>query len=239
MIPSQSIPNVSISAAASQHVIPDQDLHLPKLDLSGASSAEAKPTYNDDDDDFYILYASSYSPHGTLKKETIEKLSKDHPGIFDGLHEPDELFEADPVKYQPLARLIHETPNLETILDADEGRGDGDPCWTTEKIPYGIHKYGFYRIEEDYEDMQWVRIDLRGYEEMKKNKLFFSQLRDFVSDPGMSNDDKVSNLLQIFSTVEEDGDDVSVDQVRSNFDLLFKDASNKAQQRAIEAGLKP
>ena len=189
------------------------------------------------DDVFYLLYVGSWSSPGTLKRETIKQLKKDHPGIFKGLDEPDDLFEADPVKYQPLAKLIHDTRfcDLETILN----RGIGDPCWCAEKMLYGEYQGGFYSVERDYEGTQWVKVHSDHYQLMKKNKLFVAQLRDFLFDQSMSNDDKVMNLQMLFPPLDQDGEDVSIDQLRENMDLLFGNTFKQAQQRAINSGLKP
>ena len=240
MIPSSSSPRLPTTVASASSA----DRQITAQDLPGSSSsAQVKPSYRDDDD-FYFLYATSWTPYGTLKKETIEQLSKDHPGLFDGLDEPDDLFEAKPIKYQPLAKLIHDTPDLNTILDVgmvrpNERRGDGELCWTTKKVPYGIYKHGFYHIHEDYEGTQSLKVDTKGYEAMRKNYLFFSQLSEFLFDESMSNDEKVAKLKMIFGTIKEGEDDISIDQVCENMDLLFCTSFKEVQRQNIERGFAP
>ena len=149
---------VPSSVGASQ-----QKRSKPDLPESSSSAGE-KPSYHDDE--FCILYPEYYGSHGRLKKETIEKLRNEHPGIFDGFDTPDDLFEADPVKYQPLAKLIHDTPDIESILE-DRGRG-GNLDWNTRKVNYGIHKYGFYKFDHNFEGWQWIDVDYDKYETLKK-----------------------------------------------------------------------
>ena len=240
MIPSSSSPRLPTTVAGASSA----DRQITGQDVPGSSSsAQVKPSYSDDDD-FYFLYATSWTPYGTLKKETIEKLSKDHPGLFDGLDEPDDLFEAKPIKYQPLAKLIHDTPDLNTILDVgmvrpDERRPDGKLCWTTKKVPYGLYKHRFFDIHEDYEGTQTLKVDLKGYEAMRKNHLFFSQLSEFLFDESMSNDEKVAKLKMIFGTVNEGDEEISIDQVCENMDLLFCTSFKETQRQAIERGMNP
>ncbi|MGI2026055.1 hypothetical protein [Endozoicomonas acroporae] len=226
--PSSSLTSSFIAGAGQSPTEPNQ----PKS-ISG-DSVELKLS---SDDDFYLLYVGSYTSPGTLKQETIERLNKDHPGIFNGLEDPDCLFEADPVKYQPLAKLIHDTRfcDLKTILNPDVGA----PCWRAKKMLYGEYQGGFYKVEGDYEGSQWVRVHSDKYQLMKKNKQFFAQLRAFLFDQNMSNDDKVMNLKMLFPPVDQSGDDVSFDQLRENMDLLFRNTFKQAQQRAMNYGLKP
>ncbi|MBO9493014.1 hypothetical protein J7438_02765 [Thalassotalea sp. G20_0] len=226
--PSSSLTSSYIAGAGQSPTEPNQ----PES-ISG-DSVELKLS---SDDDFYLLYVGSYSSPGTLKRETIERLNKDHPGIFNGLEDPDDLFKADPIKYQPLAKLIHDTrfSDLKTILNARIGQ----PCWCAEKMLYGEYQGGFYSVEEDYEGTQWVKVHSDQYQLMKKNKQFFAQLREFLFDQNMSNDDKVVNLQKLFPPVDQRGEDVSVDQLRENMDLLFRNTFQQAQQRAIIYGLKP
>ncbi|WBA83267.1 hypothetical protein [Endozoicomonas sp. GU-1] len=77
------------------------------------------------------------------------------------------------------------------------------------------------------------------YQLMEKNKQFLAQLRTFLFDQNMSNDDKVMNLQMLFPPVDQSGDDVSFDQLRENMDLLFRNTFKQAQQRAMNYGLKP
>ncbi|WP_422448957.1 hypothetical protein [Endozoicomonas sp. ALB091] len=226
--PSSSLTSSFIAGAGQSPTEPNQPESI------SSDSVELKLS---SDDDFYLLYVGSYTSPGTLKRETIEQLNKDHPGIFNGLENPDDLFNADPVKYQPLAKLIYDTDyrDLETILDPDIG----EPCWSAQKMLYGEYQGDFYKFEGDYEGTQWVRVHSDKYQLMKKNKQFVAQLREFLFDQSMSNDDKVVNLQMLFPPVDQSGEDISADQLRENMDLLFRNTFKQAQQRAINSGFKP
>lgn len=217
----------------------ETDQKIQKLDPPGSSSpAKVKPSYHDDDE-FYIFYSTAYYARGeTLKKEGIEKLSVDFPGIFDGLEKPDDIFEADPIRYQPMAKFFHSSDwhVRESITNCEFLK----PFWVVEEMPYGLYKYGFYEFfEEDEWGTQSVKLHYDRYEKKKKEKLFVSQLRSLLFDECMSCEEKVNGLQMLLPPKEDEYEEVSIDQIFENMDSLFGDAFKKAQQRAIEAGYVP
>lgn len=232
-----SLQQLSNNGSQGASSVLDTDQKIQKLDPPGSSSpAKEKPSYHDDDK-FYIFYSSScYARGDTLKKEGIEKLSMDFPGIFDGLEKPDDIFEADPIRYQPLAKFFYncgERHVRESITNFERL----EPYWVVEELPYGFYKYGFYEIEVDDWGIQSVKLHHDRYEKMKKEKLFISQLRSLLSDKCMSSDEKVDSLQMLLPSKEDEY--VSIDKVFENMDSLFGGAFKKAQQRAIEAGYVP
>ena len=239
--PSYSLTSSFIAGAGQSPTEPNQPESISGDSVEIAEIAEIAETVEiklSSDDDFYLLYVGSYTSPGFLKRETIEQLNQDHPGIFNGLDDPDDLFEADPAKYQPLAKLIYDTGygDLETILAPGSF---GEPCWSAKKMLYGEYQGGFYSFEEDYEGKQWVKVHSDHYQLMKKNKQFVAQLREFLFDQSMSNDDKVVNLQMLFPPINQSEEDVSIDQLRESMDLLFGNTFKQAQQRAINSGFKP
>lgn len=230
---STTVPSVNTSSTGVSQQ--QTDPYLPEP-TSSSAAVRVAPSFQDDDD-FYLLYIGSYSSPGTLKEETIQKLDTDHPGLFKGLEEPDDLFYDSPVYYQPLAKLIHDVGNadLKSILNA----GIGDPCWCATKIPYGLYKGGFYRIEGDYEGTQWVRVHYAQYEMMVESKRFVSQLREFLFDPGMGNDEKVDKLQALFPPLNQGEEEISIKDLLNNMNLTLGTEFKQAQQRAIDGGLKP
>ena len=231
MIPSSTTPTFSSAAGASSSNAGQQAQELPESSIC----AGVQPPF-DDDDEFYIICQSCrWNPPMTLKKEVIEKLRQDHPSIFDGLDSPDDLFRAAPDKYQPLAKLIRDTLNIESILDTRLGK----PELYTDKITYDIYKHDLYEIIEDVGGKQWVLVDDDSYDALRKRKLFVSQLREFLFDESMSSDHKIKNLKGLFPPVGPGEEDVSIEQLSENMNSLFGDTFKKAQQRSIEAGFKP
>lgn len=218
--------------------VSETDQKIQKLDPPGSSSpAEVKPSYHDDDE-FYIFYSSGLLARGDiLKKEGIEKLSMDFPGIFDGLEKPDDIFEADPIRYQPLAKFFHTCSDR--VLESITNLSFHLPIWDVQKLPYGLYKYGFYEFEEDEWGIRSVKLHHDGYEKKKKEKLFVSQLRSLLFDECMSCEEKVNGLQMLLPPKEDECEEVSIDQIFENMDSLFGDAFKKAQQRAIEAGYMP
>ena len=253
MIPSPSSPAPSSSFVAGAGQPPTAP------DLLGSTSGDsvaAKPSFNDDDD-FYFLYKGGWDSPGAIKQEDIDLLIKNNPGIFDGVDKEtlnefmdegegiQDLFNSDPVKYQPIARYISQ---------GHEG------CLMAHIMKYGEYKGGFYKVERDYEGTEWVKVRSDHYKLMLENKRFVSQLREFLFDQSMSNDDKVVNLQMLFppidqsdedSSIEElskntdllsidqSDEDVSIEELRRNMDLLFGNTFKQAQQRAINSGFKP
>lgn len=232
MIPSPFFPAPSSSfvAGAGQ---PPAEPELPEA--TSGDSVEAKSSFNDDDE-FYILYKGGWSDPGAIKKEGIDFLKKNNPGIFDDVDKDtlnsfmdsgygiQRLFDSDPVKYQPIARYI------------DQGH---EGCLSAFRMSYGEYKGKFYDIEEDYEGTQWVNVHSDHYELMLENKRFVSQLREFLFDQSMSNDEKVVNLQMLFPPIDQRDEGVSIEELRKNMDLLFGDTFKQAQQRAINSGFRP
>ena len=231
------IPSLSSTAPSSSFVAgAGQPPTAP--DLLGSTSGDsvaAKPSFNDDDD-FYFLYHGGWDSPGVIKQEGIDLLIKNNPGIFDGVDKEtlndfmhdgygiQELFNSDPVKYQPIARYINQGHEGDLMVHI---------------MKYGEYKGGFYKVERNYEGTQWVRVHSDRYKLMLENKRFVSQLREFLFDQSMSNDDKVVNLQMLFPPIDQSDEDVSIDELRRNMDLLFGDTFKQAQQRAINSGFKP
>ena len=234
-----SIQQPSTNGSQRASSVIDTDQKIQKLDPPGSSSpAKEKPSYLDDDK-FYIFYSSScYARGDTLKKEGIEKLSMDFPGIFDGLEKPDDIFEADPIRYQPLAKFFY-TCGDRHVRESITNFEFLEPYWVVEELPYGFYKYGFYEIEVDDWGIQSVKLHHDRYEKKKKEKLFVSQLRSLLFDECMSCEEKVNGLQMLLPPKGDQDEDVSIDQIFENMDSLFGDAFKKAQQRAIEAGYVP
>ena len=238
MIPSSSsptpTPSISSAVGASSSNSGQQVQELP-----GASSyAGVQPSLNDGDEFYILCKGYGYNPPGPLRKEVIEKLRQDNPGIFDGLDSPDDLFRANPIKYQPLAKLILDTPNLESILDVKLG-DLGNFGWYTDTITYEIYKHNFYEVLTDIGGKEWVLVDDDSYDAFRKRKQFVSQLREILFDESMSSDHKINELKGLFPPIDPSGEDVSLEQLVENMDFLYGDTFKKAQQRAIEAGCKP
>lgn len=190
----------------------------------------------DDDDEIYIICRGSqfYSPL-ILKEEVIEKLRRDYPGKFDDPYGPNTFFYCAAGLYQPLAKLIRDNPNLESIFDIKLGK----PDLYVEKIPYAIYEHGFYEVIEDAWGKEWVVVDHDGYDTFRKKELFVPRLREFLFDESMSSDHKIESLKGLFPPIGPGEKDVSIEQLSENMDFLFGDTFKKAQQRAIEAGFKP
>ena len=231
------IPSLSSTAPSSSFVAgAGQPPTAP--DLLGSTSGDsvaAKPSFNDDDD-FYFLYKGGWDSPGAIKQEGIDLLIKNNPSIFDGVDKGtldefmddgegiQDLFNSDPVKYQPIARYINQGHEGDLMVRI---------------MKYGEYKGGFYKVERNYEGTQWVRVHSDRYKLMLENKRFVSQLREFLFDQSMSNDDKVVNLQMLFPPIDQSDEDVSIDELRRNMDLLFGDTFKQAQQRAINSGFKP
>ena len=232
MIPSPSSPAPSssfVAGAGQPSTAPDL------LGSTSGDSVAAKPSFNDDDD-FYFLYKGGWDVPGAIKQEGIDLLIKNNPGIFNGVDKEtlnefmdegegiQDLFNSDPVKYQPIARYINQ---------GHEG------CLQVHIMKYGEYKGGFYRVERNYEGTEWVKVHSDRYKLMLENKRFVSQLREFLFDQSMSNDDKVVNLQMLFPPIDQSDEDVSIEELRRNVDLLFGNTFKQAQQRAINSGFKP
>lgn len=190
----------------------------------------------DDDDEIYIICRGSqfYSPL-ILKEEVIEKLRRDHPGKFDDPFGPNTFFYCVPELYQPLAKLIRDNPNLESIFDIKLGK----PDLYVDKIPRAIYEHDFYEVIEDGYGKEWVVVDHDGYDTFRKRKLFIPRLREFLFDESMSSDHKIESLKGLFPPIGPSEEEVSIEQLSENMDSLFGDTFKKAQQQAIEAGIKP
>ena len=131
-----------------------------------SSSAYVPPSFNDDDE-FYIMYLRrDHSSPGSLKQVFIEALSLDHPGIFDGLADVSDLFQ-DPVRYQPLAKRIHDPEWLGYVFEND----DRPTLWRSEKTTYGVYKHGCYKTVKDGNGRNHIEIDHDRYSAIKKNTL--------------------------------------------------------------------
>ena len=131
-----------------------------------SSSAYVPPSFNDDDE-FYIMYLRrDHGSPGSLKQVFIEALSLDHPGIFDGLADVSDLFQ-DPVRYQPLAKRIHDPEWLGYVFEND----DRPTLWRSEKTTYGVYKHGCYKTVKDGNGRNHIEIDHDGYSATKKNIL--------------------------------------------------------------------
>ena len=202
---------------------------------SSGDSVEVKPPF-DDEDDFYYLYKGGWGGPGAITQEGIDFLQQNNPGIFDEVNEKtlnmflnwgygiQDLFDSDPVKYQPIARYIAQGHK-------------GELCVLIMK--YGEYKGGFYRVKQDYGGKQSIKVHSERYKLMKENKRFVSQLREFLFDQSISNDEKVVNLQMLFPPIHQGEEDVSVDQLRENMNLLFKNTLKQAQQQAINSGFAP
>lgn len=236
MIPSNSLIRFpSATAGAHQQV---QKQNQPE----SSTSDYLKPSYGDDDD-FYII-VSSYGMFdcSILREGVVEKLSKDHPGIFEGLTNPADLLIADPVRYQPLAELLVDDGSRDSVFEPilpRQGDSFHHKCWFAVKIPYGLYKHGFYEIMEDRDGRQWLESYPERYEAMKKNKLHVSQLREFLFDQSISDSDKVAKLQLLFPPISEDEEEITIEQLLENTEFLFGDTFKEAKQRAIEYGLQP
>lgn len=229
--PSPTTPTFSPAAGASSSSAGQQ-----VQESSEASTYARVQSSFDDDHELYILCeCRKYNPPVILKKEVIEKLRRDHPGIFDGLKNPNSLFGCDPVLYQPLAKLVRDNPNLESILDIRLGK----PDLYVDKITYGIHRHNFYEVIRDIGGKEWVLVDHDGYDAFRKRELFVPRLREFLFDESMSSDHKIENLKGLFPPIGPGEKDISIEQLSENMDFLYGDTFKKAQRRAIEAGFKP
>lgn len=229
MIPSNSLPKFPLATSGAHQQVPEQN-------QSGSSPSEyLKPSYDDDDDFYIILHSCSLAENNPLREDVVEKLSKDHPGIFDGLTNPNELLRADPVRYQPLAKLLEEE-DPDSIFEPH--RYSNRPSWGAEKISYGLYKHGFYRIMDD-EMEQWLESYPDRYEAMKKNKLNVSQLRVFLFDQSISDSDKVARLQLLFPPIGEGEEEITIEQLLENTEFLFGDTFKEAKQRSIENGIQP
>ena len=131
-----------------------------------SSSAYVPPSFNDDDE-FYIMYLRrDHGSPGSLKQAYIEALSLDHPGIFDDLADVSGLFQ-DPVRYQPLAKRIHDPEWLGCVFEND----DRSTLWRSEKTTYGVYKYRCYKTVKDGNGRNHIEIDHDRYSAIKKNIL--------------------------------------------------------------------
>ena len=228
MIPSNYLPRFPSAAAGAHQQVAEQN------QPESSSSEELKPSYSDDDDFYIILHSYSLAENNPLREDVVEKLSKDHPGIFDGLTNPNELLCADPVRYQPLAKLLADD-DPDSIFEPH--RYSNRPSWGAEKISYGLYKHGFYRIMDD-EREEWLESYPDRYEAMKKNKLNVSQLRAFLFEQSISDSDKVARLQLLFPPIGEGEEEITIEQLLENTEFLFGDTFKEAKQRAIDAGFK-
>ena len=185
---------------------------------------------------FIFLQQGGWGSLGAINQECIDFLTKNNPGIFDGVDKKtvddimddgtgiQYLFDSDPVKYQPIARYI------------EQGH---DGCLSVCITKYGEYKGGFYTVEEDYEGTQELIVHSEQYDVSQENKRFFTQLREFLFDESVSSDDKVGGLQMLFCPINQGEADVSIDDLRENMDFLSGTVFKQAQQRAINSGMKP
>ena len=233
MIPSNSSPRFPSATAAVHQQVPEQN-------QSGSSpSANLKPSYGDDDE-IYIILRGSAIMGCELREDVVKKLSTDHPGIFDGLTNPKDLLVADPVRYQPLAKLLADGGTA-SILEPtyDYGNFRNLPNFSAEKISYGLYKHGCYKIIDEFEGPQWLETYPERYEAMKKSKLHISQLREFLFNQSISDSDKVAKLQLLFRPISPGEEEITVEELLENTEFLIGDTFKEAQKRAIEHGLRP
>ena len=235
MIPSNSSPRFPSATATVHQQVPEQN-------QSGSSPSDyLKPSYGDDDDFYIIFQRCGLTDNNLLREDVVKKLSKDHPGIFDGLTNPSDLLRADPVRYQPLAKLLADNGSASIFENNhDYDRADlNRPSWNTEKISYGLYKHGFYEIMLDHEEEQYIESYPDRYEAMKKSKHHVSQLQAFLFDQSISDSEKVAKLQSLFPPTSGGGAGITADQLLENTELLFGDTSKETEQQAIEYGIKP
>lgn len=235
MIPSNSSPRFPSATAAVHQQVPEQNQSV------SSPSDYLKPSYGDDDDFYIIFQGGGLADNNTLREDVVKKLNKDHPGIFDGLTDPSELLRADPVRYQPLAKLLADN-GFASIFENNHDFDLADlnrPSWNTEKISYGLYKHGFYEIMRDHEEELYVESYPERYEAMKKSKHHVSQLQAFLFDQSISDSEKVANLQSLFPPTSEGKADITADQLLENIELLVGNTSKEAKQQAIEYGIKP
>lgn len=240
MIPSNSSPRFPSATAAVHQQVPEQN-------QSGSSpSANLKPSYGDDDEIYIILRGSDVTTF-KLREDVFEKLSRDHPGIFDGINDPKDLnnlLSADPVRFQPLAKLLadnddHSASFFESTDHFNKDNFKNIPSLYTEKISYGLYKHGCYKIIDEFEGPQWLETYPERYEAMKKNKLHISQLREFLFDQSISDSDKVAKLQLLFRPISPGEEEITVEELLENTEFLIGDTFKEDQKRAIEHGLRP
>ena len=235
MISSNSLPRFPFATAGAHQQVPKQN------QPESSPSDYSKPSYGDDDDFYIIIHACGLADNSPLREEVVKKLSKDHPGIFDGLTDPSDLLGADPVRYQPLAKLLSDSSPASVFESKRLRLGDNShaECRSAVKISYGLYKHGFYKIMEDHTGQQSLESYPDRYEAMKKNKLNVSQLRVFLFDQSISDSDKVARLQLLFPPIGEGEEEITIEQLLENTEFLFGDTFKEAKQRAIENGFQP
>ena len=236
MIPSNSSPRFPSATATVHQKVPEQNQSVT------SPSDYLKPSYGDDDDFYIILHSCDLNAEKPLREDVVNKLSKDHPGIFDGLTNPNDLLRADPVRYQPLAKLLADNNGGASIFEKDPDYSHdyhNKSPWYTEKISYGLYKHGFYKIMDDWEGQEWLESYPDRYEAMKKSKHHVSQLQAFLFDQSISDSEKVAKLQSLFPPTSEGKAGITADQLLENIELLVGNTSKEAKQQAIEYGIKP
>lgn len=240
MIPSNSSPRFPSATAGVNQQIPEQN------QTRSSSSDNLKPSYGDDDEIYIILRGSDVMAF-KVREDVVEKLSRDHPGIFDGINNPkdlNDLLSADPVRFQPLAKLLADNDDYSASFFESTDHFNRDnfkniPYLYTEKISYGLYRHGCYKIIEEFDGPQWLQTYPDRYEAMKKSKHHVSQLQAFLFDQSISDSEKVAKLQSLFHPTSEGDTDITADQLLENAELLFGDTSKEAKQQAIEYGIKP